>query len=96
MARLDVTVQSLPYLRLYGVALLARLVGYSSAFSLVADTRFPWGIVGMGIVSNGLGAVMLVLTGAWRNSPVMTGLIATIALALIACALNPAFAMAPL
>lgn len=53
--------------RLLGVAYLALVVGYASAFPEIAAGRFPWGIVIMGIVSNGGGAVALVATGAWHR-----------------------------
>ena len=93
--RLSVGFEAIPYLRLYGVAIMALLVGYSFGFSPVIDGQFPYGIAAMGIVSNGFGALTLVLTGAWQAQKAMTVLIGGIALALIFCALNPELALAP-
>ncbi len=96
VTRLAVGAAAVPYLRLYGVAILALLVGYAFGFSPFIDGEFPWGIVTMGIVSNGLGAITQLLTGGFRTAKGVTVLIAMIAIALIFCALNPAFALKPL
>ena len=92
-SRLAVNEQALPYLRLYGVAVLALLVGYAFGFSAFSPGQFPWGVVTMGIVSNGLGTITLLLTGGFRAARGMTVLIATIAVALSCCALNPELAL---
>ena len=94
--RLAVGQEAIPYLRLYGVAILALLVGYSFGFSPFISGQFPWGIVTMGIVSNGLGTLTLLLTGGFRTARSMTALIAVITVALILCALNPAFVLTPI
>ncbi|MEM1230971.1 MAG: hypothetical protein AAGI15_10570 [Pseudomonadota bacterium] len=96
VARLAVSVAAVPYLRLYGVAILALLVGYSFGFSPFIDGEFPWGVVTMGIVSNGLGTITQLLTGGFRTAKGVTVLIAVIAAALLFCALNPSLAIRPL
>ena len=91
--RLAVGAEAVPYLRLYGVAIIALLVGYSFGFSPFIADQFPWGIVAMGIVSNLFGAITLLHTGAHRKAKSMTALIAAIAAALIVCAMNPELAL---
>ncbi len=82
--------------RLYGIALIALLAGYGSAFPLLARNEFPWGIVVMGIISNGGAAAILFGTGAWRKSlPVACFLLAMTA-GLVAAMLQPALAVAAL
>lgn len=93
---LSIGEEAIPYLRLYGVAILALLVGYSFGFSPLISGNFPWGIVCMGIVSNGLGALTLLLTGASRSNKASTVLISLIAIALVFSALRPDMAMSPL
>ena len=82
--------------RLYGVALLALLTGYASAFPLVAAGTFPWGIAAMGMVSNGGAAAALVWTGGWRQAKAMTAFVALIALGLALAGLNSEAALRPL
>ena len=56
--------------RLLGAAWLALVVGYSFGLAQVRKGEMPTGVVWMGIVSNGLGAVILSaygLSGAWRT-----------------------------
>lgn len=74
---------AMPLIRLYGWAVVALLVGYCFGFSSVTGTRFPVGIVTMGLVSNAGATVLLGLTGAWRKALPMT-----IFLGLIACLLG--------
>lgn len=82
--------------RLYGVALSALLVGYASAFWTIAEGRFPWGIVAMGVVSNGGAALMLVFTGAWQQTRLALAFLAAVTLALILAAWNSEASLAPL
>ena len=84
---------AMPYMRLYGVAILALLVGYSFGFSPVTGEVFPLGIVCMGIVSNGLGTLVLLTTGAYKDNLLMTTLVGSIATALIMCLQLPDLAM---
>lgn len=53
--------------RLYGVAILALLVAYGYGIQLALIGYYPWGIVIMGIVSNG-GAVLVMLSlSGWTS-----------------------------
>lgn len=79
--------------RLYGVAILALLVGYSSAFWTIARGDFPWGVVAMGLASNGGATLVLFSTGAWRGSKTTTLFLAAITVALAASALAPQSAL---
>ncbi|MEM1435017.1 MAG: hypothetical protein AAGG11_13245 [Pseudomonadota bacterium] len=94
--RLTIDGSALPYLRLYGVAVLALLVGYAFGFSGISGSHFPLGIVCMGIVSNGLGFFVMLATGIHRDNRSMAALIGLIAIALVACILRQDVAMAPL
>ena len=89
-------VSATPLFRLYGVAVTALLVGYASGFWVIASGQFPWGVVAMGIVSNGVGAITLVTTGFWRQAMPMTFFIAGIAILLIVAALINERALVPL
>ncbi len=82
--------------RLYGVAILALLVGYAGGFTIIADGYFPWGIVAMGIVSNGGAALVLFLTGGWRRAKTISFFVALIAAALILASASSRWAMMPL
>ena len=53
--------------RLYGIAILALLVGYGAALREVLRNRFPRLLVLMGLVSNA-GAVVVVLTFGGRHA----------------------------
>ena len=48
--------------RLYGVAILGLLIGYATAFPTLNAGSFPWGIVAMGVISNG-GATLVLSMG---------------------------------
>lgn len=87
---------AMPLARLYGGAVLALLVGYGFGFSGMTGGRFPWGVVTMGIVSNGVATLTMVLTGSVARAKGMAILIGSITVALIFCALNPALVTAPL
>ena len=82
--------------RLYGVAILALLTGYASGFWTIAEGRFPWGVVIMGIVSNGGAALVLFTSGGWRRTPAAAIFVAAVTLALVLAALNSNYALAPL
>ncbi len=90
------TVQSPALFRLYGLAILALLVGYASGIWTVRSGQFPWGIVAMGITSN-LGAALYLL---WPGSPKRLRPIAmifgSIGLALVLAAFMPISAITPL
>lgn len=91
---LNVTDTAIPMARLYGVAVLALLVGYSFGFSPIAGERFPLGIVSMGLVSNAGATATLILTGGWQRNRAMTIFLGGIALSLGFCLFNQAQAMA--
>ncbi len=82
--------------RLYGIAIVALLVGYASGFWPLARGEFPWGVVAMGLVSNAGGAAILIATGGWRNAKPITFVVAAIAVSLAIAAASPEFAMQPL
>lgn len=90
---LGVEPNAVPYLRLYGVAIVALLVGYASGFSIFTNGVFPVGVVLMGIVSNGLGTVAIIWTGIFAQNRVMTVLIGSITVALVISLFNPEVAM---
>ena len=54
------------FFRLYGMAILALLVGYGFGIQQSESGHFPWGVVSMGLISNG-GAAYLLLTGNSRK-----------------------------
>ncbi len=89
-------VGSAPLFRLYGTAIFALLIGYASGFWAIAQGVFPWGVVAMGLFSNGVGAAMLYGTGAWRQSRLVALFIAAIAAALLVAAAFPHRAIMPL
>jgi hypothetical protein len=82
--------------RLYGVAVLALLVGYGSGFWTIADGRFPFGVAAMGFVSNGGAAAALLVTGGWRRARFFTVFLIGIAVALLLAAAFSRQALAPL
>lgn len=84
------------FFRLYGVAILALLIGYAGGFAIVAGGQFPWSIAVMGIVSNGGAAAVLFLTGQWRRAKAIGFFVAAIALAWVLACANSAWAMTPL
>ena len=90
---LGVDPSAMPYLRLYGVATVALLVGYAFGFSALSGGTFPLGVVCMGIVSNGLAALTLVHTGAFRQNRLLTLLVTAVAVSLIIATLDQDLAM---
>ncbi|MEP5152655.1 hypothetical protein [Planktotalea sp.] len=91
-----VSAQSAMFFRLYGVAVLALLVGYAGAFPLMWQDTFPWAVVIMGIVSNAGASLVLINGGALKTKPLFALIYTGIALSLILCAIFPAVAIAPL
>lgn len=89
-AVLGVGEEAVPFVRLYGMALAALLVGYGSGIPAAEAEVFPAGVVTMGIVSNAGATVLLLGTGAWRKTPFAAPVFGMIALGLIAAALAPA------
>jgi hypothetical protein len=85
--------EAIPFLRLYGVALLALLVGYSSGVPAAEAGQYPGGIVAMGLVSNAGAAVTLVRTGAWRRTPAAAPVFGAIGVGLALAAAAPEAAL---
>ncbi len=82
--------------RLYGVSMLALVVAYASGFWQALQGDFPWGVVWMGIVSNGGAAAVLLLLGPPAVKRVAAAVFGAIATALLGCALIPQSALSPL
>ena len=55
--------------RLYGMAILALLVGYASGYVQVQGGVYPVGIVAMGLVSNFGAFIVLLVTGRGLKAP---------------------------
>jgi len=64
----NTTAQTSALYRLYGVAIVALLVGYAFGIPSAEVGQFPWGVVTMGTVSNG-GAALLLLAFSRGNKP---------------------------
>jgi hypothetical protein len=92
-ARLQVPAEAAGLARLYGVALLALLVGYAGGLHASLHGAFPADVVAMGIVSNAGATLALFATGMARRHAALTAIFALIAVALVAAALFPATAM---
>ena len=84
-----------PLFRLYGVAIFALLIGYGYGYWLLGQGIFPWGIIAMGVLSNGGGAAVLFATGAWRRNKAIAFFIAGVAVALAVAAVAPEWAATP-
>lgn len=89
MALYHIGADAVPLVRLYGVALLALLVGYGSGVVSLWSGAIPWGILWMGIVSNLGATVTMGLTGAWRKAPPLAAIFGGIGLALCAVVIWP-------
>ena len=87
---LGVGVEAVAIVRLYGMALLALLVGYGSGIPASEAGVFPVGVVAMGIVSNAGATALLLGTGAWRRTPLAAPVFGLIALGLVVSAAAPA------
>ncbi|WP_109356882.1 hypothetical protein [Sphingorhabdus sp. EL138] len=80
--------------RIYGIAVLALLVGYSGGIYHITQGEFPIGVVFMGIVSN-LGATSALLaTGAFERNKFHTFFFGSIGIGLVLAILSPDLAMA--
>lgn len=87
-------VQSAALFRLYGMAATALLFGYGTGLWQGLQGNYPWGIILMGLVSNGGAAAILIGTGP-KQRP-MAALFGGIAVALILSALFPTQSIAPI
>ena len=84
------------FYRLYGWAILALLVGYAGGLVEVQRGSFPWGVVVMGLVSNGGAATILITSGAAAGQRALTAFFASITAGLLVAAASPEWAIAPL
>ncbi|MEO0812627.1 MAG: hypothetical protein AAFY60_07170 [Myxococcota bacterium] len=87
-----VTAVSPAFFRLYGIAIVALLIGYATAFPLIQEGQFPWGVAIMGAASNG-GASLVLIQGAKQ---VFVPIYASIFVGLVVCMKWPELAMASL
>lgn len=81
------------FFRLYGVAILALLIGYSFGIPLAENGVFPWSVVSMGVMSNGGAAFILLLAGLNSKKRGLTLFFAIITVGLIMSALFPQVAV---
>ena len=84
------------FYRLYGMALLALLVGYAGGFLQLMAGVFPTGILIMGLVSNAGATLFLLLSPRSRKAPWEVAFFGSIALALTASLLFPDLMTTPL
>ncbi|MEP2988180.1 MAG: hypothetical protein ABJN65_10105 [Parasphingorhabdus sp.] len=89
LKRLGIEEVAIPYIRLYGLAIIALLVGYASAFSGFVGDEFPLGIALMGIVSNGGGFLTMLVTGLATKQRLLAGFLLVIATTLAVSVLSP-------
>ncbi len=82
--------------RLYGVAILGLLFGYAAGVWQASSGEFPWGILTMGIVSNGGATFALVRTGAASKNRFLTLFFGGVTVSLVLAGVFPERAMQPL
>ena len=82
--------------RLYGMAVLALLVGYAGGYFQVIDGVFPIGVIAMGIVSNAGAFGILLITGRAKKTPMAAAFFGLIAVGLAAAFLLQDMAMTPI
>ncbi|MEO1322409.1 MAG: hypothetical protein AAFV59_05320 [Pseudomonadota bacterium] len=95
-ARSGFEASDLSLYRLYGMAVLALLVGYAAGYLQVTQGAFPTGVLAMGFVSNAGAFAIMVLTGRAARTPFVAAFFGLIATGLAAAVLMPDFFMAPL
>lgn len=69
--------------RLYGVSILAVLVGYAYGLWLIGQGQYPWGVVAMGLVSNFGGAALMWRSGRWKQARATFGFIVSVGVLLL-------------
>ena len=82
--------------RLYGMAVLALLVGYAGGYFQVVEGIFPGGVLAMGFVSNAGAFLIMIITGRARKTPLSSAFFGLIATGLAAAFLLQEAAMTPL
>ena len=88
-----ITAPAPTFFRLYGVALLALLVGYSFGIPYAENNIFPWGVVCMGLVSNGGAALLLLSSRTTKQNIILGVFFALVTLALVIAAVVPETAL---
>lgn len=63
-----VSAKSTLFFRLYGIAIMALLVGYGFGIPVAEGGQFPWGVASMGLVSNAGSAFLLLRASRPRTS----------------------------
>ncbi len=82
--------------RLYGVAIVALLVGYGGGLVEVFNCDYPTGVIAMGLTSNIGATLVLLITGSTARNQFMTLFFASISIGLAIAALFPTFIMNPI
>ncbi|MEM9842718.1 MAG: hypothetical protein AAF767_08710 [Pseudomonadota bacterium] len=82
--------------RLYGMAVLALLVGYAGGYFQVEAGLFPIGVLAMGFVSNAGAFAVMVITGRAAKTPFTAAFFGLIAVGLAIAFLFQDIAMTPL
>ena len=82
--------------RLYGMAILALLVGYAGGYAQVLQGEFPIGVIAMGFVSNAGAFSVMLLTGRAAKTPFSAAFFGLIAVGLALAFLFQDAAMATL
>ncbi len=82
--------------RLYGIAMLALLVGYTGGLVQVFAGEFPVTIVAMGVVSNGGASIALMAQEQTRQRRIALAFLASITVGLLVASGAQAWALAPL
>ncbi len=88
-----ISAPSATFFRLYGMAILALLVGYSFGISPAENNHFPWGVASMGLVSNCGAALILLLSRSGRQNQYLGIFFSLIALGLITSMIAPEAAL---
>ncbi len=81
------------FFRLYGMAILALLIGYSFGISPAENNQFPWGVASMGLVSNSGATVILLLSNSSRQNQYLSVFFGLIAVGLITSMIAPEVAL---
>ncbi len=84
------------FFRLYGIAILALLVGYATAFPLIQVGQFPWGVAIMGVISNGGASFILLRGGSKTAKRVFVPIFGAIFAGLLVSLALPEFAITPI
>lgn len=89
-----VSAKSTLFFRLYGVAIVALLVGYGFGIPAAESGQFPWGAVSMGLVSNAGAAFLLLRASKLSSSSFWLGtFFALVAVALVISMGAPSLAL---